>query len=71
MLFISLIREYNKSGRKDEWGLRCKDPLLVNEYQLEIFPVLNVNKDDFKAVIKVNGKINSVFLSNIFHQKIR
>jgi len=47
------FEEYNKTRIKDEWGLRCKDPLLVNEYQLEIFPVLNVNKDDFKAVTKV------------------
>merc|ERR1711990_1415819 len=47
------FEEYNKTGRKDEWGLRCKDPLLVNEWQLEIFPVLDVNKNDFKAVTKV------------------
>ena len=62
---LFLVREYNKSGRKDDFPLRCKDPMLVNEYQLEIFPVLDVNKNDFKAVTKVSAKVDSVFLSNI------
>ena len=60
------LREYNKTGKKNEWGLRCKDPLLVNEYQLEIFPVLNVNKNDFKAVTKVNAKIQMKYISCFF-----
>ena len=47
------IREYQKTGSKDKWGLRCKDPLLVNEYQLEVFPLLDVNKYNFKEVTKV------------------
>ena len=47
------IREYNKTGKKDSWPLRCKDPLTVNEYQIEIFPLLNVNKENFKAVTEV------------------
>ena len=57
------LREYNKTGKKNEWGLRCKDPLLVNEYQLEIFPVLDVDKRDFKAVTKVNGKKKNHLIS--------
>ena len=47
-------------------GLRCKDPLLVNEWLIEIFPVLDVNKKDFKDVTKVDPKIISLFLSKIF-----
>jgi len=47
------FEEYNKTGQKNEWGLRCKDPLLVNEYQLDVFPVLDVSRDDFKALTKV------------------
>ena len=52
------FREYNKTGQKNEWGLRCKDPLLVNEYQLDVFPVLDVSKDDFKALTKVKLQVN-------------
>ena len=51
--YFIFIREYNKTRKKDLWGLRCGDPLLVDEYQLEVFPLLNVNKNDFKAVTKV------------------
>ena len=51
------IRKYQKTGWKDEWGLRCKDPLDVNEHHFEVFPLLNVGRDDFKAVTKVKGWI--------------
>jgi len=47
------IEEYSKTGLKSDTGLRCKDPMDVNEYQLDVFPWLKVDKDDFKAVTKV------------------
>ena len=47
-------------------GLRCKDPLDVNEYQLNIFTSLKVDKErEFKAVIEVkvkNANTNFVML---------
>ena len=62
--FLFLLREYNKTGQKNEWGLRCKDPLLVNEYQLDVFPVLDVSRDDFKALTKVEAQFDFIiFLS--------
>ena len=64
-IFITFffLREYNKTGQKNEWGLRCKDPLLVNEYQLDVFPVLDVSKDDFKALTKVKLQVNFTIFS--------
>merc|ERR1711953_1226082 len=47
------FEKYNKTRQKDEWALRCKNPLLVNEYNLDIFPLLNVDKDGFKALFEV------------------
>ena len=62
--FLFFLREYNKTGQKNEWGLRCKDPLLVNEYQLDVFPVLDVSRDDFKALTKVEAQFDFIiFLS--------
>ena len=49
-----ILRKYNKTRQKDEWALRCKNPLLVNEYNLDIFPLLNVDKDSFKALFEVD-----------------
>merc|ERR1712126_264974 len=39
------FEKYNKTRQKDEWALRCKNPLLVNEY--------NVEMDSFKALFEV------------------
>ena len=63
-VFTFFLREYHKTGQKNEWGLRCKDPLLVNEYQLDVFPVLDVSKDDFKALTKV--KVQVVLHDGVF-----
>ena len=30
----------------------------MNEYQLDVFPVLDVSKDDFKALTKVKLQVN-------------
>ena len=47
-------------------GLRCKDPLDTFEYQLNIFPLLKVDKEwEFKAVTEVkvkNANTNFVML---------
>ena len=51
--YCIIIRFYREQRRKDEHGLRCRDPSYEHQYQLEIFPLLNVNSDDFKAVTKV------------------
>ena len=32
--------------------------MLVNEYQLDVFPVLDVSKDDFKALTKVKVQVD-------------
>ena len=52
---FAVLRKYNKTRQKDEWALRCKYPLLVNEYSLDIFPLLNVDKDVFQAVWEVQS----------------
>ena len=50
-------RNYNKTRQKDGWALRCRYPLIVNEYNLDIFPLLNVDKDDFNAVWEVQSRL--------------
>ena len=38
--------------------------MLVNEYQLDVFPVLDVSRDDFKALTKVEAQFDFIiFLS--------
>ena len=43
--------------------MRCKNPLLVNEYNLDIFPLLNVDKDSFKALFEVDYRAGIFFAS--------
>ena len=56
------FRDYNKTKQKSYFGLRCKDPFLNVEYRGDIFPLLNTNRDDFKALFEVIAKINFHFL---------
>ena len=57
---FAVLRKYNKTRQKDEWALRCKNPLFVNEYKLDIFPLLNVDRDSFKALFEVDYRADII-----------